>query len=71
MIASQPIRVQEVTGVDDVRLVRERIADEHQGDLAAHVAETNRLADEARKHYRLGAVVMAPNNGVERPGAPG
>jgi hypothetical protein len=57
----------EQTGVDDVRRVRERIAAEHQGDLAAHLAETNRIADEARERLGLGPVVKPP--APSRPGA--
>lgn len=33
----------EDTGVADVRLVRERIAAEYGGDLARHIADTERL----------------------------
>lgn len=52
----------EQTGVDDVRRVRERIAAQHRGDLAAHVAETNRIAEEARERLGLGPVVKPPSN---------
>lgn len=57
----------EETGVDDVRRVREQIAAQHQGDLAAHVAETNRIAEQARQRLGLGRVVEAPQ--PKRPGA--
>jgi len=33
----------EPTAVDDVRLVREKIAREHGGDLRKHLEETNRI----------------------------
>ena len=52
---------EEETGVEDVRRVRERIAAEHRGDLAAHVAETNRIAEELRQRLRLGPVVKPPH----------
>jgi hypothetical protein len=50
----------EQSGVDDVRRVRERIAAQHKGDLAAHVAETNRIAENVRRRIRLGPVVEPP-----------
>ena len=61
----------ELTGVDDVRVVRERIAALHRGDLAAHVAETNRLAEEARLSLRLGPVVSPPAEPNRRSGTDG
>ena len=33
------------TGVADVRLVREKIAAQHHGDLRQHVAETDRIVE--------------------------
>lgn len=50
----------EETGVADVRRVREAIAKEHDGNLAEHIAESNRIADELRKKLRLGPVVQPP-----------
>ena len=38
----------EPTAVDDVRLVREKIAHEHGGDLRKHIDETNRIGQELR-----------------------
>jgi len=38
----------EPTAVDDVRLVREKIAREHAGDLQKHLEETNRIGEELR-----------------------
>lgn len=35
----------EDTGVTDVRVVRERIADRYNGDLRKHVAETEQLVE--------------------------
>jgi hypothetical protein len=60
----------EETGVDDVRRVREKIARDHNGDLAAHVAETNRIAEELRRRLRLGRVVPPPTGG-QRSGTEG
>lgn len=57
----------EQTGVDDVRRVREQIAAQHQGDLAAHVEETNRIAEQARQRLGLGPNVKPPQ--PNRPGA--
>jgi hypothetical protein len=51
---------EEETGVTDVRRVRKEIAAKHKGDLAAHIAETNRLAAELRHRFRLGPVVKPP-----------
>lgn len=34
---------QDHTGVDDVRLVRQKIADQYDGDLRKHVAETEKV----------------------------
>lgn len=33
----------EKTGVDDVRLVRERIAAQYKGDLRKHIADTDQI----------------------------
>ena len=35
----------EETGVADVRLVRQKIAAQHHGDLRRHVAETDRIVE--------------------------
>ena len=48
----------EETGVADVRRVRESIARQHNGNLAEHVAESNRIAEELRAKLRLGPVVQ-------------
>jgi hypothetical protein len=42
----------EKTGVDDVRRVREAIARQHKGNLAVHIAETNRIAREVAESRR-------------------
>ncbi len=36
---------QSLTGVDDVRHIREKIASQYDGDLRKHVAETNRIVE--------------------------
>ena len=52
----------EETGVADVRRVCEAIAREHHGNLAEHVAESNRIADAVREKLRLGPVVQPPTH---------
>ena len=47
------------TPVDDVRVVREKIAAQHQGDLEAHRRETNRIFESLREKLGL-TVVKAP-----------
>jgi len=42
----------EETGIDDVRRVREAIARRHKGNLAEHIAESNRIAREVAKSRR-------------------
>jgi hypothetical protein len=69
-----PIRndnIEEKTGVDDVRRVREQIARQHNGNLAEHIAETNRIADEVRQHHQLGPVVKPPQGASQRSGTEG
>lgn len=46
------------TAVDDVRLVREKIARQHAGDMRGHVKKSNRLANGLRK--KLGLKLVAP-----------
>ncbi|MBC7782768.1 MAG: hypothetical protein H7144_02930 [Burkholderiales bacterium] len=48
--------MKEPTAVDDVRRVREKISQQHEGDLCAHVAESNRLADALIQQLKLRAV---------------
>lgn len=60
MSGSESKKQSEGTGVDDVRRVREQIAAEHGDDLAAHVAETNRISEELRQRLNLGPVVQPP-----------
>jgi DNA-binding XRE family transcriptional regulator len=48
----------EPTVVDDVRLVREKIARQHAGDMRGHVKKSNRLADVLRK--KLGLKLVSP-----------
>ena len=59
------------TGVADVRRVREEIAKQHGGDLAEHIAESNRIADELREKLRLGRVVQPPPRRARRSGTEG
>ncbi|MFI5381635.1 MAG: hypothetical protein ACHRHE_20245 [Tepidisphaerales bacterium] len=71
MNPNQPAHREEETGVDDVRRVREQIARQHDGDLAAHVAETNRIAEGLAERLRLGPVVQPPPGGRQRSGTEG
>jgi hypothetical protein len=48
------------SGVADVRRVREEIARQHDGNLAEHAAESNRIANALREKLRLGPVVQPP-----------
>lgn len=48
----------DLSGVDDVRAVRARIAHEHQGDLRRHAEETNRIA--AKLIGKLGLKPASP-----------
>ena len=48
----------EPTAVDDVRLVRQKIARKHAGDMRGHVKESNRLANDLRK--KLGLKLVSP-----------
>ncbi len=59
------------TGVSDVRRAREEIARQHGGDLAEHVAESNRIADQLREKLRLGRVVQPPPRRTPRSGTQG
>ena len=61
----------EQTGVDDVLSVRAKIAAQHKGDLAEHIAESNRIAEEVRRRLRLGPVVKPPENRPTRSGTTG
>jgi hypothetical protein len=61
----------EETGVADVRRVRELIARQHNGNLAEHVAESNRIADALRDTLRLGPVVQPPTHRVPKSGTQG
>jgi len=61
----------EETGVADVRRVRESIARHHNGNLAEHVAESNRIADELRAKLRLGPTVQPPTRTAPKSGTEG
>jgi hypothetical protein len=67
MSASKP----EESGVDDVRRVREAIAKQHGGNIAEHVAETNRIVEELREKLHLGPVVQPPSRQKPRSGTEG
>ena len=71
MTPNQPTHREEETGVDDVRRVRENIARQHKGDLAEHVAETDRIAESLSRHLGLGPVVQPPPDGRQRSGTAG
>jgi predicted RNA-binding protein len=49
----------ELTAVDDVRRVREKIALQHRGDLRQHVEETNRVVAQIQARLRI-KIVPAP-----------
>lgn len=61
----------EETGVTDVRRVRESIARQHNGNLAEHVAESNRIADALRDKLRLGPIVQPPSRRAQKSGTEG
>lgn len=61
----------EETGVADVRRVRESIARQHNGNLAEHVAESNRIADSLRDTLRLGPVAQPPAHRAPKSGTEG
>lgn len=58
-------------GVADVRRVRESIARQHGGNLAEHVAESNRIAEALREKLCLGPVVEPPARAASRSGTRG
>jgi hypothetical protein len=43
----------EPTAVDDVRRVREQIAEQHHGNIREHMEETNRIFEQLRVKLRL------------------
>ena len=55
---------QERTAVDDVRIVREKIAREHGGDLQRHVQETNRIAETLRLKLNVRRAPVPPHDAV-------
>jgi hypothetical protein len=59
------------TSVADVRRAREEIAKQHGGNLAEHIAESNRITDELRERLRLGRVVQPPPRRTSRSGTQG
>ena len=61
----------EETGVADVRRVRESIARQHNGNLAEHVAESNRIAEGLRAKLQLGPVVQPRSREATKSGTGG
>jgi hypothetical protein len=57
---SEQHQTQEVTAVDDVRRVREKIAKQHRGNIHEHLKETNRIFEELRVKLGLKTVRPAP-----------
>ena len=53
----------EDTGVSDVRLVREKIAEKYKGDLRKHVADTNRIVEPLVQKLGLTEGVPPRNDG--------
>jgi hypothetical protein len=51
--------VNEPSAVDDLRRIRRRIDRDSHGDLRAHIAESNRLAEQLRE--RLGLKPVPPH----------
>ena len=60
----------EPTAVDDVRLVREKIARQHGGNLHEHVAETNRIGAKLRAKLNM-KLVPIPSSKKRRSGTQG
>jgi hypothetical protein len=52
------------TAVNDVRRVREAIARQHEGDLQAHVDETNRITENLVDKLKLRMVTVPPSKPV-------
>ena len=48
------------TAVDDVRLVREKIASEDSGDIRKHIEETNRIGEELRAKLNVRPIAGSP-----------
>ncbi|HXE51601.1 MAG TPA: hypothetical protein VN541_01225 [Tepidisphaeraceae bacterium] len=61
-MADPKIPHQEPTAVDDVRRVREQIARQHDGDLRAHMEETNRIFEQLRAKLKLKVVPPRPTD---------
>ncbi len=59
MIKTKLETKRELTGVDDVRRVRDAIARQHHGDLAEHIKESNRIAAVVIRKYKLRKVRRA------------
>src|SRR5438132_10773 len=50
----------EPTALDDLRRVREKIAEQHRGNITEHMKETNRIFDELRVKLGLKTVTPPP-----------
>jgi hypothetical protein len=59
----------EPTAVDDVRRVRERIAEHHHGNMREHMEETNRIFEQLRA--KLNLKVVSPADDSRRSGTTG
>ncbi len=67
-MSNQPkSQAEELTAVDDVRRVREKIAAQHGGDLRAHMVETNRIFEQLRVKLKL-KVTAPPKHGLRPSG---
>jgi hypothetical protein len=53
MMNKTQTKVRESTAVDDVRLVREKIAARHKGNIHQHMEETNRIFEQLRTKLKL------------------
>ena len=57
----------EPSAVDDVRRVREKIADQHRGNLRQHMEKTNRIFEQFRSMLNL-KLVPPPKGKTVRSG---
>lgn len=60
----------ELTAVDDVRVVREKISRKHGGNLREHIEETNRLGEQLRAKLNV-RLVPTPKVDASRTGTVG
>jgi hypothetical protein len=57
------------TAVDDVRRVREKIAEQHRGNMREHMEETNRIFEQLRVKLNL-KLVSPPARAAEASTSP-